>query len=222
MINPDPEISERPSTKRREERPATSRAGDRPKTSNQEKKNYQKFIQIIGDMENQRLLEQFDVRIIKALILRENFDVMREFDHYFLHNISLHELGSRLQKLADKLSLYMERPTSPMPKNNKLEFLLDSFSRENLISAGDIEILKKLISEENEFVFSAFDVYESDKDQGELVDSLMRAINKNRRDQESIRSNSFYPNLPPVESAPIVLNQNIINNTIQSLNLLQN
>lgn len=183
-------------TRNRDERPSTTRAGDRPRTSNQDRKSYQKYLQIMWELEAQGFLEQTNVRLIKAMILGENFDVMREFDYYFLNNISLQELGTKLQKLADKLSLYMERPSSPMPKNNQMQFLVESFARECLVSAEDIEILKKLISEENEFVFSAYDVYESDKDQTELVDSLLRAINKKKKEEESLRSDSFYPEAP--------------------------
>jgi hypothetical protein len=178
---------------RPDERPTTSRVGDRPKTDNHDIKSYQNYIQIMSEMESQGLLEQVDVRIIKALILRENIDVMREFDHYFLHSINLDELGNRLQKLADRLNTYMDRPSSPMPKNNQLQSLVESFLGDSLMDSEDIEVLKKLITEENEFVVSAFDVYESDRDQVELIDSLMRAVDKYRKvNQDSIRSSSFY------------------------------
>ena len=216
-----PQILEVPRSN--EERPATSRVGDRPRTSNQDRRSYQNYMQIMGEMEAQGLLEQIDVRIIKALILRENFGVMREFDYYFLHSISLRELGSRLQKLADKLSLYMERPSSPMQKNNQLEFLVDSFARDSLIALEDIEVLKKLIADKNEFVLSAFDVFESDRDQAELVDSLMRAIKKHTRPAaDSIRSSSFYPNPPPVEVAPTFINQEVIMKIMSDLDLSKN
>ena len=208
--------------KRTDERPATSRVA-RPRTSNQERKSYQKYIQIITEMESQGLLEQFDVRIIKALILRENLDVMREFDHYFLHDISLHELGNRLRKLADKLNLYMERPSSPIPKNKQFQYLVDSFAKEYLIEPEDLSILRLLISEENEFVFSAFDVYESDRDQAELLDSIMRAINKHKKNKnDSIRSSPFYPNFPHIEVAPHEISQEIIVKIINDLGISKN
>ena len=50
----------------------------------------------------------------------------------------------------------------------------------------DTEVLKKLVGEENEFVFSAYDVYESDKDQNELIDSLIRAINKRKKEEQHL------------------------------------
>ena len=182
-----------------DERPSTTRTGDRPRTSNQDRKNYEvsktneRYLQIMLDLEAQGFLEQGDVRILKGMILRENFDVLKEFEVFFVHNITLQELGSRLQKLADRRLLYMERPSSPMPKNNQLQFLIESFLRENLMNQEDIEVLRKLVGEENEFVFSAYDVYESDKDQNELIDSLIRAINKRKKEMEHlIRPDSFF------------------------------
>lgn len=176
-----------------DERPSTTRTGDRPRTSNHDRKSHERFFQVMWEMEAQGLIEQADVRVTKGMILRENFDVMKEFETFFSHNISLAELASRLQKLADKRSLYMERPSSPMPKNNQLQFLVESLSRENLMSFEDVEYLKKLISEENEFVFSAYDVYESDKDQTELIDSLARAIERRKKQSDNImRPDSFF------------------------------
>lgn len=220
------EIIERPQVqeinRRNDERPATSRVGGRPKTSNHERKTYQKYIQIMSDLEGQGLIQQIDARIIKALLLRENIEVMKEFDYYFFHEISMKELGNRLRQLADKLNLYVERPTSPLPKNKQLQFLVDAFVKENLIGLEDIEVLQKLIAEENEFVFSAFDVYESDRDQNELVDSLMRAIHKYQKKNESIRSTSFYPELPVVQSSGKMLTQEGIIKIITELELFQN
>ena len=175
-----------------DERPSTTRTGDRPRTSNQDMKNYEisktneRYLQVLLDLEAQGLLEQGDVRILKGMILRENFDLLKEFEVFFVHNINLQELGSRLQKLSDRRSLYMERPTSPMPKNNQMQFLTESFLRENLMNREDTEVLKKLVGEENEFVFSAYDVYESDKDQNELIDSLIRAINKRKKEEQHL------------------------------------
>lgn len=176
-----------------DERPSTTRTGDRPRTSNQDRKSHERYFQVIFEMESQGLIDQADVRVAKGMILRENFDVLKEFDSFFSHNTSLQELATRLQKLADKRSLYMERPSSPMPKNNQLQFLVESLSRENLMPFEDIEILKKLISEENEFVFSAYDVYESDKDLNELIDSFARAIERRKKQSDSIiRPDSFF------------------------------
>lgn len=39
-------------------------------------------------------------------------------------------------------------------------------------------MLKKMIEDQNEFVLSAFDVYSSDQDHENLIDSLNRIIEK--------------------------------------------
>lgn len=197
------------------ERPSTTRAGERPMTSNNnDRRGYQRFIQVVLDLEQRGVLDQKDLGVIKALILRDNHEVMRELGSYFMRTISLDELGIRLQRLADKLSSGMERPSSPMPRKSELHLLVESLVKENLPTKEDIEILNKLIADENEFVFSAFDVFESDRDQEELIDSLIRAISKYRKQakQEPLPSNSFYPNPPPIEIAPQIqeLNSELI------------
>jgi len=200
------------------ERPSTTIGAQRPMTRS-DSKNYHKFIKVVVDMESQGFFDQRDLGIIKALILRENSEVMKEFDNYFLKNVSLHEMAKRLQRLANKLSGYMERPSSPVPRKDELEKLVDSLVKENLRSEEDIEILNKLIEEENEFVFSAFDVFESDRDQEELVDSLQRAITKYKNTSAEPQDN-FYLDIPPVENSPSVeVNYYSVKKVIENLGL---
>ena len=62
---------------------------------------------------------------------------------------------------------------SPVPKNKKkLLSFVNSLTRYHFSSRDDIELLSKLIQEGNEFVLSCFDVFESDKDHENLIDSL--------------------------------------------------
>jgi len=67
----------------------------------------------------------------------------------------------------------IDRPLSPVPKNKKqlLQFL-NSLTRYHFKDKDDIELLNRLITEENEFVLSCFDVFDSDKDHENLIDSL--------------------------------------------------
>ena len=55
---------------------------------------------------------------------------------------------------------------------------VSSLARKHFQDPEDVQILQKLIHEENEFVLSNFDVFESDKDQENLIDSLQRIIYK--------------------------------------------
>lgn len=49
---------------------------------------------------------------------------------------------------------------------------MNSLTRYHFTEKEDIELLNKLIQEENEFVLSCFDVFDSDKDHENLIDSL--------------------------------------------------
>lgn len=66
---------------------------------------------------------------------------------------------------------------SPIPKNKKqlLQFV-NSLTIYHFADKDDIELLNKLIQEENEFVLSCFDVFDSDKDHENLIDSLQRIL----------------------------------------------
>ena len=58
-----------------------------------------------------------------------------------------------------------------------------------------MSLLNKLIHEENEFVMSAFDVFEADKDTENLVDSLFRILEKSKAmglHLHSVTASSFF------------------------------
>ncbi len=61
-------------------------------------------------------------------------------------------------------------------------------------------MLNKLVQEENEFILSCFDVFESDKDHDNLIDSLKRIIEKSKAmglHRNSMTASSFYTNNNP-------------------------
>lgn len=76
----------------------------------------------------------------------------------------------------------MDRPPSPIPKNKKqlLQFV-NSLTKYHFKDKDDIELLNRLVAEENEFVLSCFDVFDSDKDHENLIDSLQRILDKTRQ-----------------------------------------
>jgi hypothetical protein len=56
-------------------------------------------------------------------------------------------------------------------------------------------MLHKLIQEENEFILSCFDVFESDNDHDNLIDSLQRIVEKSKQmglHVNSMTASSFY------------------------------
>lgn len=74
------------------------------------------------------------------------------------------ELSQRLFKITERLNTYYERPTSPMANKNTLMQFINTVVRENFDSDQDINMLKKMASSGDGILFSAFDVFEADKD----------------------------------------------------------
>jgi hypothetical protein len=57
---------------------------------------------------------------------------------------------------------------------------LNSLTSYHFADKEDIELLNKLIQEENEFILSCFDVFDSDKDHENLIDSLQRILKQQK------------------------------------------
>lgn len=74
---------------------------------------------------------------------------------------------------------------------------MNSLTRYHFTEKEDIELLNKLIQEENEFVLSCFDVFDSDKDHENLIDSLSRILDKSKSmglQHQKIMPSAFYQN----------------------------
>ena len=174
-------VSQREPERAAVERPNTTRNSDRSERPGSMRRNYDRYMQVIADLESQDILEARLFSVIKTLILRENTEVLREIDTYLAQGMSLLELGHSLMRISDTQSSSLQRPSSPMPRKHELLLLVNSLVKAHIPSEQDIELLNTLIAQENEFVFSAFDVFESDKDQEELLDSLLRAVARCRK-----------------------------------------
>ena len=64
----------------------------------------------------------------------------------------------------------------------------------------DVQLLQKLIHDENELILAVFDVYESDNNHENLIDSLRRILDKSKSmgiHMQSITATSFYNNHDP-------------------------
>lgn len=80
------------------------------------------------------------------------------------------------QRLTDRFRYDMERPMSPFPRKDKLMNYVNSLATFYIQDKEDVELLQKLIQKEDEFVMAAFDLFESDKDQENLLDTLIRIV----------------------------------------------
>lgn len=146
-----------------------------------------RYLPIIINMEQMGLIDDQTASIVKTLILEENVEVFRHINGYIAKAIDEQELVSHLIRLAQQLSGSsqafgaVQRPMSPIPKNKKqlLKFV-QQLARYHFNNKEDLDLLNRLIQEENEFVHGIFEVFDSDKDHDSLIDSLQRLLDKSR------------------------------------------
>lgn len=88
-----------------------------------------------------------------------------------------------------KLEFFNDRPKTPNERKSELYLKLTNLFNDKYLSDTEINVLHRLIEEENEFVISAFDVYESDSNLKELVDTLSKIVNKAMTQKINQKSN---------------------------------
>ncbi len=153
------------------------------------------LIGAVHDLEERKLLDEQVVCTVKTLILEENHEVIKLLNSYIAHMLDERELCTILQKLSDRMSTYIERPSSPLPRKSSLLEFVNSIATTYMHDREDIALLQRLIEDENEFVLSAFDVFESDRDQENLLDTLLRIVAKCKRmgmSKDSVTATGFY------------------------------
>ena len=156
-------------------------------------------------MEKKKLINEQSASVIKCLILEENTEVFKVINDYIHEIFDEDTLSKYLSKLARKLSQYIVRPTSPFPKKDELIKMVNSLVRKRLRDDNDLLLLNKLILDEDELVYSSFDVFESDRDEEDLLDTLIRIVQKYKRMgrfSNNMYASTFY------SSKKILLNQN--------------
>ena len=150
---------------------------------------------VVHDLEVQNKLEKHIVIQIKTLILEENKDVIKVMNQYFAHFIEEKELSFALARISGTLETYIERPMSPLPKKDTIMNYLNFFAVNYIKEKEDISLLVKLVEDENEFVMAAFDVFESDMDNENILDTLKRVVKKYKRmglSKNSVKAGGFY------------------------------
>ena len=150
---------------------------------------------VVHDLEIQSLLDKQLVSHIKTLILEENKEVIKVMNQYFAHLIDERELSYSLTRLSGRLGTYIERPMSPLPKKDTIVNYLNYFAINYIKEKEDMALLLKLVEDENEFVMASFDVFESDMDNENLLDTLKRIVKKYKRmglSKNSVKAGGFY------------------------------
>lgn len=76
----------------------------------------------------------------------------------------------------------LERPTSAIPKKDPLMNYIESLIDFYIQNPEEKSMIYRLVRDENEYILAAFDVFKSDKDQENLLDTLQRIIKKYRNE----------------------------------------
>lgn len=166
----------------------------------------EKFIQIAAELERRSYLTEHSASLIKSLILEENAEVFKAMGAYENDIYDEQELSFRLVRLAEKLSPYIVRPTSPLPKKDELVKMVNNLVRKRLRDDNQLLLLNKLILEGDELLYSTFEVFESDRDEEDLLDTLIRIVSKYKkmgRFSNDLYASSFYSS----QKFPLVENE---------------
>lgn len=121
-------------------RPATTELGNRIK-SRQISSSQEKSIHIVAELEKKGFLLDIVASFIKSLILEDHPEVTKAMASYLNDSIDEFNLSHKLIKLADKLSPYIVRPTSPLPKRGELIRTVNTLVKKRLQDESDIMLL---------------------------------------------------------------------------------
>lgn len=91
------------------------------------------------ELEQKGLFDEQTASLLKTLILEENVELFRVINSYIAKLISDRELSFKLNRLAQQLSTYIERPQSPLPrKKNQLLNYVNSLARYHFPDPDDL------------------------------------------------------------------------------------
>eukprot|EP00742_Colponemidia_sp_Colp-10_P005009 GILJ01005352.1.p1 GENE.GILJ01005352.1~~GILJ01005352.1.p1 ORF type:complete len:1382 (-),score=208.70 GILJ01005352.1:217-4362(-) len=148
-----------------------------------------KLLQAVALLVRTHQIDQREASVLKNLILAENPLVRAAFESFEL-NEDGDELKDTLIKIVQRGTPGLDRPSSPTPQyKDTLVRLVVSLAQKKL-DTDELRILRQLLQENNEFLMSAFDVFEADQDQDELLDTVVRLVKKSKRDSVALQSSA--------------------------------
>ncbi len=112
------------------------------------------------------------------MILEEQKSVFKILKQYLDGQINQQTLSSHLVNLVEEKKGKNKRPISPnVPRRDALVIMVNTLVKSSpLLNEHELEILNKLIFEGNELVYSSYEVFESDQDEEDFLDSLKRIV----------------------------------------------
>ena len=142
----------------------------------------EKFLFIAKDLVDKNLIEEKYFPKLKQMILFENEEISNIFKIYNQEIIDLKTLINGINKILSWTLDKSRRPDSPKLLNKeKLVELIDSLNESIFDDPADHLLLHNLAIYDNEFINAAYEVYMSDFDLENFIDSIKRLINKYNR-----------------------------------------
>jgi hypothetical protein len=145
------------------------------------------YIKIANDLVELNFIEDRLFPRLKQMLLNENEDITILFKLFCHDVIEIESLVSGINKILSKINGQIIRPDSPEIFNkNQLIKLIESLNEGIFDDPSDLILLKNLANLNNEFILSAYELYLSDNDIENFIDSLKRFIKKQNN------PNNFY------------------------------
>lgn len=142
-----------------------------------------KYLSIAQELYESNLLDSMSFSKLNQIVLKEGEEVINLMKMYCQDIIDKRSLISGINKILN--TFFNSRPTSPIQVKNKLLNLVEQLECELFEDSTDAILLKNLIEYENEFIMGAFEVYESDNDLENFIESIRILINRSKRKPSS-------------------------------------
>jgi hypothetical protein len=170
----------------------------RPHTPLKDHNSIDKYLSIAQELYESNLLDSVSFSKLNQMVLKEGEEVINLMKMYCQDILDKRSLISGLNKILN--SFFNSRPTSPIQVKNKLLSLIEQLESELFEDPTDAILLKNLIEYENEFIMGAFEVYESDKDLENFIESIRILINRSKRKPSSY--NAAFGMMKTIKNSP--------------------
>jgi len=151
----------------------------------------EKYLSIANDIIDLNLIDDKFLPKLKQLILNENEDISTIFKFFCQDVIDISTLVSGVNKILSWTIDKNRRPDSPeLLHKNQLVKLIDSLNESIFDDPADHILLRNLANYENDFILAAYELYLSDHDIENFIDSVKRFINKYNRPANSNNYNA--------------------------------
>lgn len=143
--------------------------------------NIERYLSIAQELYESNQIDSVLFSKLSQMILKENEEIINLIKIYTQDIIDKKTLIGGFNKILSSFIQNNSRPTSPIQAKSKLVSLIEQIENDIFEDSSDAVLLKNLIEYENEFIMGAFEVYESDKDLDNFIESIKILIARSKR-----------------------------------------